>query len=342
MPTLYLLAGVHRTATSSIQKFLSDNAAILLTKGYLYPFGTPRHAAQIRQIVTGVASSADFAAELVGLMTQAQSPVHSVILSDEDIATVADPGLFAGFQDKFDVKIVVSLRRQDLWLESWYLQNVKWQWDRALAHLSFEEFLQRRDTFFWVDYANHLAKYEAVFGPKALLLSVFEPHDMPEGPIPKMLQVLNIKDLAGFGPYVRVNASLSPMMTEFVRHLPLDKLHRPERAMFEKAFAAVDATMTTNGSKLLLSYDQRIALLERYKDGNHLVAQAHFGRSDLFLDALPDRDAPMAVSTLPQSTHDVMELMVAPMVQHLGLVLQRARHMRHRRDMQGPTLPAKG
>ncbi|MFM2349835.1 MAG: hypothetical protein RIR04_801 [Pseudomonadota bacterium] len=325
MPTLYVHAGVHRTATSSIQKFLRDNDKVLLSKGYLYPFAVPRHAAQIKQMVTKKVSAADFAADLLRQIERETVPVHSVVLSDEDISSISNPEIFSGLQEKFDVKVVVSLRRQDLWLESWYLQNIKWQWNPNLAHLPFDDFLQRREHFFWIDYACHLTKYEKVFGQGSVLAMVFEKTEMPNGPIVALLNQLGITDLVGFGPLLNINSSLSPMMTEFMRHLPLDTINRLERAMFEKAFAAVDARIHSNGSKLLLSYDKRLEILADYAQSNRTVATRYFNRDSLFLEPVPYRDAPLADRTLPQSSQDLLAMMVAPMVQQLGEVMQAAR-----------------
>ena len=330
MLTLYLHVGVHRTATSSFQKFLRENDTVLLSKGYLYPFGVQRHFAQIKQIVKKKISAGDFAEDLLREVDRANAPVHAVILSDEDISAVADPKVFAGLQEKFDVKVVVSLRRQDLWLESWYLQNVKWQWNASLAHLSFEDFLQQKDRFFWIDYESRLAKYEAVFGQGSVLANVFENSAMPQGPIVALLNLLGISDLAGFGPLVNINSSLSPLMTEFLRHLPLDRIHRLERAAFEKAFAAVDAHLTTNRSKLLLNYDERLEIIFDYAQSNNAVAKQYFNRTALFLEPIPNRDAPLADRTLPQTPQDLMATMVAPMVEKLGEVLQEARLARQK------------
>ncbi len=325
MPTLYVHAGVHRTATSSIQKFLRDNDKVLLSKGYLYPFVVQRHAFQIKQMVNNKVSATAFSAELLRQVERQAVPVHSVVLSDEDISSVLNPEVFSGLQEKFDVKVVVSLRRQDLWLESWYLQNIKWQWNPSLAHLSFDDFLQQQERFFWIDYASRLTKYEEVFGQGSVLAMVFEKSEMPDGPIVALLNLLGITDLAGFGPFLNINSSLSPMMTEFLRHLPLDTINRLERAMFEKAFAAVDAQIHSNGSKLLLSYDQRLEILANYAQSNRTVATRYFDRDSLFPEPVPDRDAPLADRTLPQSSQDLLAMMVAPMVQQLGDVMQAAR-----------------
>ena len=325
MRKLFLHIGVHRTATSSLQKFLRDNEKVLLSHGYLYPYSAPRHAAQIEQIVSGGISAADFAIDLLRQVEQASVPVDAVILSDEDISLIADPSILAGLQKMFEVKIVVSLRRQDLWLESWYLQNVKWQWNPRLAHLTFDDFFAQRDRFFWIDYAAHLGRYEAVFGLDAVLVSVFETSSMPDGPIAAFLRLLGISDLTGFGPFLTINSSLSPMMTEFVRHLPLDTMRRIERAMFEKAIARVDAQLPKPSSKLLLTYDQRLDVIFSHADGNRSVAQRYFDRSTLFLEPIPHRDTPLADQTLPDTPLALMQLLVAPMVQELGAGMQKER-----------------
>ena len=183
MRKLYLHVGVHRTGTTSTQRFLKDNFVPLLTKGYLYPFRVKRHDGQIRRLVKGEMSVHDFALDLERRADSQQFPINSIVISDEDMSLIQDFSLFAGLDDMFDVKVVVSLRRQDLWLESWYLQNIKWQWNPGLAHLSFAEFFKRRADFFWIDYATRFSHFEDVLGAGSVVAGVFEKGDMPQGPI---------------------------------------------------------------------------------------------------------------------------------------------------------------
>ena len=142
MRKLYLHVGVHRTGTTSTQKFFQANFNALLDKGYLYPFGVARHSAAIIRIKHGQLAVDDLAADLVKRMDAKGSHVHSAVLSDEDMSNIKDFSIFAPLARHFDVKVVVSLRRQDLWLESWYLQNLKWQWNPSLSHLA-RAFLRR-------------------------------------------------------------------------------------------------------------------------------------------------------------------------------------------------------
>ncbi len=330
MPTLFLHAGVHRTATSSTQQFLRDNATVLRAKGYLYPFNSPRHEQQVKQVVNGRRPAADLAHDLLTQMQNAGNHVHSVIFSDEDISIVPDPQIFAALTDVFDVKVVVQLRRQDLWLESWYLQNVKWQWNPLLAHLRFDQFMERRAEFFWIDYAKRLAQYEAVFGPESVIVGVFESQAMPDGPIAAVLEMLGVIDLAGFGPFLNINSSMSPLVSEFMRHLPLDGIDERDRAIFERAFVAMDKKLQTNGSKLLMPHDQRLQVLEEFAASNRHTAQRYLGRDVLFEEKVPGPDALMADRQLQPNSIKLMKTMVASMVRELGDLMTEARMGRER------------
>lgn len=325
MPTLYLHAGVHRTATTSIQRFMRANFVALLGKGYLYPFGVARHNAVVSQVRYGTLSADELAQDLLRRM-QAKGPhVQSVVLSDEDISGIHDVTVFAPLARHFDVRVVVSLRRQDLWLESWYLQNVKWQWDPSLAHATFAEFMARRDEFFWIDYASRLAEYEAVFGPGSVVAGVFERADMPQGPIDAFLAMIGITDQAGFGDKVHHNSSLSPLASELMRQMPLDEMPGPDRKVFERAFLELDASLATNGSQLLMPHAQRQAVLADHAPGNAAVARAHFGRAMLFRDAVPDAGAPLADATLPTDGGVLIRDFMAPLMRALGKQVTQAR-----------------
>ncbi len=137
MRQLYLHVGVHRTATTSIQRFLRANFDTLLEKGYFYPFGVVRHNAVVSRMRDGVLDVEDFAADLLRRVEAKAEASTAVILSDEDMSNIEDFSIFKPLTKLFDVKVVVSLRRQDLWLESWFFQNLKWQWNPSLSHLTF-------------------------------------------------------------------------------------------------------------------------------------------------------------------------------------------------------------
>ena len=325
MRKLILHVGVHRTATTSIQRFMRANSEVLLDKGYLYPFGVARHNAVVARMRYGILPVEEFAQDLQRRMDMKWGHVHTAVISDEDISMIEDFSQFAPLADYFDVKVVVSLRRQDLWLESWYLQNVKWQWNLSLAHLTFDEFFEAREEFFWIDYATRLAQYEAVFGPGSVIAGVFEEADMPAGPIDAFLDMIGITDQSGLGAKLHQNSSLSPLATEFMRHLPLDEMKDIDRRLFEQASLALNKDLAVNGSKLIMSHARRVDVMAEYSAGNEAVAKRYLGRYQLFRAPLPGPLEPLANTTLPTDAAGLMEDFMAPFVRALGVEVTKLR-----------------
>ena len=325
MRKLFLHVGVHRTATTSIQRFMRANVDVLLGKGYLYPFGVARHNAVVSRMRYGTLNIADFAQDLQRRMDGKGVHVRSAVVSDEDMSMIENFSRFAPLREFFDVKIVVSLRRQDLWLESWYLQNLKWQWNPGLAHLTFDDFFALRKEFFWIDYAARLAQYEAVFGPGSVITRVFEEADMPAGPIDAFLAMIGITDQSGFGAKLHYNSSLSPLATEFMRHLPLDEMKDIDRRMFEQAGLALDKGLVSNGSKLIMSHARRLEIVSEFAAGNAAVAERYFGRGNLFRAPLPGPLEPLANARLPENAAGLIDEFVAPFVRALGAEVAKLR-----------------
>ena len=328
MRTLYLHVGVHRTGTTSTQRFLRDNFNVLLTKGYLYPYGVKRHDQIVRRLANNEITAQDFAIDLTARADKQLEHITSIVISDEDISLIEDLRIFAPLKEYFDIKLVVALRRQDLWLESWYLQNVKWQWNDALSHLTFDEFFARRTDFFWIDYAARFAHFESIFGPDAVVAGVFEKDDMPEGPIQSFLNMIGIKVRTGFGPFLHRNSSLSPLLSEFMRQLPLDRMAIKERTIVEAACIEVDKTLKTNGSKLIMTAAQREIVMAEYEDSNHKTAVRYVGRETLFREPLPNAEALLADTVLPGQSQDVVEQFVSPVLEALASLMTKARFER--------------
>lgn len=323
MRTLYIHIGAHRTATTSVQKFLQANFVKLQRLGYFHPFNAGRHVALMNRIFSGESQVADVAADITRRADSKSHELHSIILSDEDICMRRDLSVLSRFREHFDVKIVFALRRQDTWLESWYLQNVKWQWNPNLAHLTFAEFLNRREDFFWVHYDTYLQHVEELFGRDNVQLYAFDKAQMPEGPVAAFCDAIGLTEREALTPAPHSNTSMSPAMSEFMRVLPLDEVPPVQRKFFERACAQVDKTRRQQHgreSSLLMDADTRHRILDIYAAGNKAVAQRYFGRETLFLDPLPPRDAAVAEMCLPSEGYAVMQDYVADFVRAMALI----------------------
>lgn len=317
--TLYLHIGSHRTATTSIQHFMHSNFQALLKRGYFYPYKVARHIKLMNALFSGKQTIDEAAADLTA-RADGWGDINAIVLSDEDISVRPDPGLLAAFRDHFDVKVVFSMRRQDLWLESWYFQNIKWQWNPLLSHCTFEDFLTHREEFHWIHYERYVARLEDLFGAENVLLSVFEKQQMPDGPVMEFCRQIGLDDTAGFSDAPHINSSMSAEMVEFIRHLPLHSFQPPERDLLRVALEEVDRDHLKNTGKQserMMPHDLRRTVLQIYEDGNQTLAARRFGRPALFLDPLPDPDTALAQVTLPTDPAEVLNRFVGPLLSQL-------------------------
>ena len=296
---------------------MNTNFEALITNGFLYPYSFPRHVRLMNALFSGKQTVADVAADLSARADAKPGSVDNILLSDEDVSTRPDLSLLTQFQEHFDVKIVYSMRRQDLWLESWYFQNIKWQWNPTLSHCTLEEFLSHRDDFHWIHYGRYIANLENMFGAENVLMTVFEKPQMPDGPVIEFCRTIGITDMAGFSDAPHFNSSMSAEMVEFVRHLPLDSFKPPERDLLRIALEQVDRLHLKNSGKQserLMPHDLRQGILQAYENGNQTLAARRFGRENLFLDPLPSADASLAQLVLPENPSDILELFVGPLL----------------------------
>jgi hypothetical protein len=320
MTTLYLHIGTHRTATSSIQAFMLANWETLLTRGVFHPLRIARHFVLFNAIFAGRRTVKEVSLDLLLRASKHPVEINSIVLSDEDVCMRQDLSILAEFRKHFDVKVVFGLRRQDLWLESWYLQNIKWQWNKSLSHCTLPEFLDRSGEFHWAHYDRLLGHLDEVFGQENVLPYVYEKAQMPDGPVAAFCNRIGLDDLSGLKPAPHVNSSHSPGIAEFVRCLPFDQAPDRYRTRLEQAVRAVDQALTpTEGghSSLLIDHDTRLKIMASHAEGNENVARRYFGRDQLFLEPLPGPDEPLAQMVLPQDSETLMRDFVAPMIQNL-------------------------
>ncbi|KKM95508.1 hypothetical protein LCGC14_1187500 [marine sediment metagenome] len=301
--------------------FMKANFVNMQKKGYFHPFAAGRHFALMNRIFDGQITADEAGLDIEARADSKEHPIHSVVLSDEDICMRRDLSPLAGLRDRFDVKVVFVLRRQDLWLESWYQQNVKWQWNPALAHLSFPEFFARRDEFFWIDYDAMMHKLGGLFGADNIICLSFERPQMPEGPVAAFCDAIGLTDRAGFAPAPHTNVSLSPLMTEFMRTLPLDEIPPKQRRVFEQACAEADKQITGQSgpqSTLFLDPESRAALMRDHAPGNAALAR-RLNRETLFTQPLPPADAPLAPQRLPQDSYALQRDFTGPFLRALAV-----------------------
>ena len=317
MRKLYVHIGNHRTGTTSIQEFMYANREALWERGVLFPNATRRHLG----VMHGIFEKGNGGEIAADLNRKAETRgAHTVVLSEEDVCKREDLSALADLGEWFDVRPVYFMRRQDLWLESWFSQNVKWQWDDALRHMPWDAFLDGRERFHWIHYDRMAERLESLFGAEAVELAVFDRELMPEGPVAAFARIVGIEEPESFGALPSLNYGYSPMMSEVMRRLPLDMAGTQLRVRLNDACEAADrAFQERHGSipKRMMDPALRREVMADYEEGNARLARRRFGRDALFAEPLPGGDVPHGAPALPNDPARLMDDVVAPMIADL-------------------------
>lgn len=157
---MHIHFGIHRTGTTSIHSTLVNNLEKFEEQGVLYPELDVNHR-HVRTAWQLISKKID-GQELVEKIKEEVTPdTKKIILSSEDFCQLKDSTWLQVLSKNFDLTASVYLRRQDLWLESWYNQHIKWPWDRRFSAATPQYFLSKKHEFYWLDYSWLLSQIEA-------------------------------------------------------------------------------------------------------------------------------------------------------------------------------------
>ncbi|MCP3894079.1 MAG: hypothetical protein GY706_05550, partial [Bacteroides sp.] len=101
--------------------------------------------------------------------------IHTILLSDENLSHpdfVLSNTAYKFLSDYFeDIKIVVYVRRQDNWAESFYKEAIVWP--KNTEEREFQDYFNDQLTN-WLDYEGRLSKWEIVFGTGNIIVRSYD------------------------------------------------------------------------------------------------------------------------------------------------------------------------
>lgn len=171
--TLVLHMGLHKTASSYVQGLLAARRDDLLREGLLYP--------QTGIVDKGSTSTREGAGSGQGLLSrkgrqealkaqlleELPKDVPTVLVSSEEFSrarpTPTPQNLLARFRAFGTVKVVLVLRRQDVWIESYYKQIVD-QYNNFETR-SFDKYLKETG-FSLLDFHSRFTPWRELVGPE--------------------------------------------------------------------------------------------------------------------------------------------------------------------------------
>jgi hypothetical protein len=289
---LLIHAGVHQTGTALIKKFLSTQAGELAARGIIYPYynadAASVAASQLRLVWDIHTKKIDRKALQDWANSLAKANGNLIILSAEDFCRLRDLSFLEVLMDKFAVEMVIYIRRQDDWINSWYNQNIKWPFDAKLCQCNPLEFLDHLDEFYWIHYFDTVTRWTKHLGAEHVHVRVLE-RGQVEDPVADFRSVAGI-DLGPqpMGEEIaaqeeRLNGSLSSLQLELLRRLGTLKYTDAVRTKITNAARRASAPANSN----VYCREVRQLIVDRYAAQNQKLATQHLGRSDgrLFWDA---------------------------------------------------------
>jgi hypothetical protein len=304
--------GMPKTGTSIIQSHLAQNRPALRDNGFLYPITISTHQHLYRTYESHHLLTYSWAGwEPFNLFDPAwfferanetadRHKLHTLLLSAENTHWL--PYQLSGAKKieaadywerkrryletmgadlaPYATKIVIYLRRQDRWIESWYNQQVK------NGHTFGRDMDRFADHFeYLIDYEKQLELWGNAFGRENVVVKVYEKEQLPQGLFSDFCRVAGIGSAEAYPLKVkaRYNAQLSRDALEFMEvcnKLVLSADQKRQLRLLIRRVTNQFESQAVFQSQSLLSPDQRRKILDRYAPMNERIAQAYLGSED--------------------------------------------------------------
>lgn len=305
MKTLYLHIGTPKTGTCAIQELCTLNQELLNRQGYFYPefpysypgFGKRRNGLFLQRPITKdgvrqVEEERQRFLEGMDIIRKCFETYDNVILSDEGIWGASCENRRSiwpelkdySVQHKFTVKIIVYLRRQDLFIDSLWRQRVKGSGNNRLkVILPWEEYAEDIMEIAQLDYYAELEKLSSFFGRENVIARRFDRNYFPNGMI--QADFLELIGLKLTDEYVitkqSVNVSMSGNTCEIKRIInSLPDITDSEYNLLRKNLLDINIVFGSEYKSNMFSSQEAEAFMETYRQGNRKIAEKYMNEKD--------------------------------------------------------------
>ena len=317
MKTLYLHIGTPKTGTSAIQELCVLNQETLNKKGYCYPvfktsyagFSKRRNGMFLQKSIykDGVRQTEEekkFFEENMNEVFHLFKTYDNVILSDEGIWAASyelrrslwkDLKELGGSHD-FAVKVIVYLRRQDVYMVSIWKQRVKGNaLKKSDGDIPWEEYIANVPENLQLDYYAALERISAALGKENIIVRRYERGSFPDGLI--QADFLKVIGLELTDEYVlekeTVNQSLSGNTCEIKRVVnTLEDITEKESLFLRRALLGYSRISEEAYPRSMFSVQEAKDFMEKFRQGNRKVAKEYMNEPDgeLFEMSFPDAE----------------------------------------------------
>lgn len=294
MATLYMHIGSSKTGTSAIQIFLGENMKALEEQGIAFPifdiqYPTIRKQRNAHFMVDKTEEQDANYEHILEQIKELAAKNERIILTDESIWN--NPKNVKRFSKDMkeagiELKLVVYLRRQDLYLQSQWAQNVK-------ENMTIDFYNYTKQFRIKMNYYEQLCKLRDIVGAENLLVRPYEKQQFAEGNLLiDFMKTVGIEKTDAFVFQEKAdNLSLSGIYLETKRMLNRNEAFAT-RANFIVPYLYQVMEMNDDvqfySANKFFTYDQQMEFLSQYLEGNEMVAREFLGREDgvMFYDEI--------------------------------------------------------
>uniref|UniRef100_N2ABI3 Sulfotransferase domain-containing protein n=1 Tax=Eubacterium plexicaudatum ASF492 TaxID=1235802 RepID=N2ABI3_9FIRM len=322
---LYVHVGTTKTGTTAIQSFLIDNQEVLNRKGYCYPLFPYRYqeVSERRNARFLLEEASD---RQNGIFREGMDRIHELFRTFDNII-VSDEGIWsANYEQRitmwralkaeakeggFQIKIIVYLRRQDMYLISGWNQMVK-SGLGADAGTAWSDYVHNLNDINKMKYATHLKKIAAFFGKKNLIVRRFEPKRFVNGTIyADFLQTVRLELTDEFRiEQAAKNIRLAGNTHEIQRVLNgMPGMNPAFHSFFRQSLLSYADLSGETYPCEMFSKEEAEAFMQQYEEENREVAREYFNEEELF--DMIWKDAPKWEKDNPQMQDDLIRFVGA-------------------------------
>lgn len=196
-----------------------------------------------------------------------------------------------------DLKILVYLRRQDMFLESYWGQMVKiytTETFREYASVEHQEYLH-------LDYKKHLEYYESIVGNENLIVRPYERNQFGgknNNLLSDFLMSIGYDDIIDIDTDLRkksaqTNPSISGVYLESKRVLNSVSTFRSKMNFFTNELWLMnedEEDVKKKSNAFFFSFKERVNIVKKYEETNDYIAKKYLNQDKLFYDEIKNDD----------------------------------------------------
>lgn len=345
-PELIIHIGRPKVGSTALQAFLNQNRAALLKRGVCYPKTGLYHGASHHFSLVFLPGLPDYPvvkdlapADLYQALGQeiADNGASRAVISSENFWLIKPEKLRPYLSDKFSVKIIAYLRRQDDVLVSSFIQEIR---GGALSlDTPMEEYLQDKGRLKLLDYDAILGRWEKVFGSDRVQARLYEDIAEGQGIESDFLTALGIDSTAGFtfGESRRNRSPALDMLklVEVLRTFPVGEVSHRQLSGILSEVSGQLGEPEDYAPERLMSDPQRQQVIARFADSNARLF-ARYGGSGFPPFTPRGLAAPSTVDLQLDRNQLALLGILAYQQRQIQILISRVSHL----ERQGQTAPA--